>query len=271
MARKKQSGGGDGGGGSPAWMATYADLVTLLFALFVMMFAFSEVDAARVEAMAQAMRGGGGGGARRLPQVSANFGGEGINTLIGNGITNMPIATLVAQDEDREARTRQRQQELSQMASEFRTYFADRNLQEAVIVQEGENYVLLRFADGVLFDSGRADLRPEALEALGAIANQLEGLDDIEIMIEGHTDNIPISTARFRDNLDLSQARSAEVWRYFVNNRGMDPTSIGAIGLSEYRPIADNNTPEGRQANRRVEMRIMSGSFDIASAMHSIP
>ena len=98
MAKKKQSGGG-GGGGAPAWMATYADMVTLLFALFVMMFAFSEVDAARVEAMAQAMRGGGGGGARRVPQVSTNF-GEGINTLIGNGITNMPVATLVAQDGD---------------------------------------------------------------------------------------------------------------------------------------------------------------------------
>lgn len=272
MPRKKQSGGG--GGGAPAWMATYSDLVTLLFALFVMMFAFSTIDAARVEAMAQAMRGGGGGGARRVPQVSANFGGEGINNLIGNGITNMPIATLVASEDDavREARAH-RQQELNQMAAEFRTYFADRNLQEAVIVQEGESYVLLRFADGVLFDSGRADLRPEALEALGAIASQLEGMDDIEIMIEGHTDNVPISTARFRDNLDLSQARSAEVWRYFVNVRGMDPTSIGAIGLSEYRPIADNATPEGRQANRRVEMRIMSGnsSANIARAMYSIP
>jgi len=159
------------------------------------------------------------------------------------------------------------------MASEFMTYFADRNLSEAVVVEQGEGYVLLRFADGVLFDSGRADLRPEAIEALGAIANQLEELDDIEIMIEGHTDSIPISTARFRDNLDLSQARSAEVFRYFVNVRGMDPTSVGAIGLSEFRPIADNSTPEGRQANRRVEIRITRSGADagLLRSMYSIP
>jgi len=268
MAKKKQQGGG--GGGSPAWMATYSDLVTLLFALFAMMFAFSTLDEGRVEAMAQAMRGGGAGGQRRLPTVAAMT-GDGINNFISSGVTNMPIATLLVQQEGEIAD--RRRQEFSNMAAEFQTYFADRNLSEAVVVEQGEGYVMLRFADGVLFDSGRADLRPEALEALGAIANQLQELDDIEIMIEGHTDNIPISTARFRDNMDLSQARSSEVWRYFVNTRGMNPSIVGAIGRSEFVPIGDNSTPEGRQANRRVEIRITSsiGNESILRGMYSIP
>ena len=110
----------------------------------------------------------------------------------------------------------------------------------------------IRALEQILFPSGSADTKPEGLELLAKIATQLEGRPEA-IRVEGHTDSVPISTARYPSNWELSGARAVQVVRYLIT-QGVDPDRISAAAYGPYRPIADNGTPEGRARNRRIEI-----------------
>lgn len=116
---------------------------------------------------------------------------------------------------------------------------------------------MVRFADQVFFDLGKADLKPEAVEILNRLGPILKGIPN-PIRIEGHTDNLPINTAQFPSNWELSTYRATRVIRYFIEELGFSPDKLSAAGYGEYRPIADNDTPEGRSLNRRVDIVIIS-------------
>jgi chemotaxis protein MotB len=117
--------------------------------------------------------------------------------------------------------------------------------------------LVVRFADQVFFDLGKADLKPEAIEILTRLGPLLKDIPN-PIRIEGHTDNLPISTARFPSNWELSTHRATSVIRYLVEELGFSPDKLSAAGYGEYRPIADNETPAGRALNRRVDIVIIS-------------
>lgn len=106
------------------------------------------------------------------------------------------------------------------------------------------------------FDSGRADIRPEGYPVLDQLAEVLRNIDN-EILVSGHTDNVPINTPLFKSNWELSTARATTVVRYFTETLGLDPVKFTATGNGEHRPLADNSTAEGRQRNRRIEIMIM--------------
>jgi chemotaxis protein MotB len=154
---------------------------------------------------------------------------------------------------------------LGTMASEFKTYFAENEISADVIAVEigdsGE-YVSLVFKDGILFDSGRANLKQDSVHAINIAADMLITYAHHFIRVEGHTDNVPINTEQFPSNRHLSAARASTVVEYLVRERGFDSRSISAEGMSEYLPIADNNTIEGRAANRRVEIKIYARHRD---------
>ena len=252
MARKSKK--QEGGGGAPEWMTTYSDLVTLLLCFFVMLYAGSNVDSGKIQAISASFRGA----SQFQPTLSSNT-GEGINHLIGNGITQMPILTMTAQEmKENHARG---QAEISRLAEDFKTYFADKNLNDSIDVKQEGTYVLINFNDGILFDKGRADLKDSAIQILDMIGTEILNHPGVETKVEGHTDADPISTAQFKDNMALSQARAAEVWRYFINVKGMDPTTMSAEGFGEYRPVAENDTEENKTKNRRVEIKITSGAY----------
>ncbi len=121
-----------------------------------------------------------------------------------------------------------------------------------------EKGLVLRFVAEVFFDSGKADLRPEAYPILDKVAEFLkEEVPDRNVAIEGHTDNEPIKYSGWKSNWELSTARALSVLHYLVDKKGIDPERIQAVGYGEYHPIADNSTPEGRQKNRRVEIVIL--------------
>ena len=252
MARKSKK--QESGGGAPEWMVTYSDLVTLLLCFFVMLYASSNVDSGKIQAIASGFRS-----MNQFQPTLSNNNGEGINQLIGNGITQMPILTMNSQ-EIKENHERG-QAELKKLASDFKTYFADKNLSDSVDVQEAGTYVLLNFNDGILFDKGRADLKDSAIQILDMIGNEILNHPGVETKVEGHTDADPISTAQFKDNMALSQARAAEVWRYFINVKGMDPTTMSAEGFGEYRPVVENDSEENKTKNRRVEIKITSSAY----------
>jgi chemotaxis protein MotB len=124
-----------------------------------------------------------------------------------------------------------------------------------VSVEREERGIVVTFVAEVLFDSGKAKIRKEGLEALKKVASVLKDVEN-DISIEGHTDNVPIKYSGWKSNWELSAARALSVLHYLVDKKGLNPQKVSATGYGEYRPIASNDTPQGRQKNRRVEIII---------------
>ena len=175
---------------------------------------------------------------------------------LGNGIVQMPQAQGEA-SEDNEEKDKATE-ELVKMASDFKTYFAQQNLQDKIDVEQNEQYITLNFKDGILFDSGKAELKAEALGALDIVSNELAKYPENNVKIEGHADNMPINTPRYPNNWYLSAARAISVAMYFTETKGFSPERISAEGYGEFRPRVPNDTPENRSINRRVEIKILS-------------
>ena len=248
MRKRKQE---EASGGTPAWMATYSDLVTLLFAFFVLLFAMSKPDV------------------NKLIQISSAFGqnvslidwavGDSILENMSNGIMDMPPITQEGKDGDKDQNdesTSEAQEEFPDMGEDFPTYWAENAALEDVFVEATEHSIHFRLGD-MLFDSGRADIKTEALDVLAEIAGEFDKYPDYDVVIEGHTDNVPINTARFPSNWALSSGRAESVGRFFIEDCGIDPVRITAVGYGEYRPIDTNDTAEGKANNRRVEIRLV--------------
>ncbi len=246
MAKKKPQ---EEAGGLPEWMATYGDLVTLLLCFFVLLFAMSSVDENKYTAVAESFNSNitfiQGGGA------------TGVNNMLGSGINNLPKVDKSINDSKSEQQKKE-SEELNKMASDFKTYFAENNVADDVTVDVTDEYVKITFGDGILFDSGSATLKTESKEVLDLIAEELSNYPDSMIKFEGYTDNVPMRSSVFPDNMYLSAARSISVLNYFKDEKGFDPSLLSQEGFGEYKPIASNDTPEGRAKNRRVEIKIMS-------------
>lgn len=127
-----------------------------------------------------------------------------------------------------------------------------------VKIQMLEKGLVITFVSEVLFDSGKAKIKSEAYESLDKVARVLkETVPDLDIGIEGHTDNVPIKVSGWKSNWELSSARAMSVLHYLVDKKGIAPHRVAAIGYGEYRPVASNDTKEGRRQNRRVEIVIL--------------
>ncbi|MFR9070003.1 MAG: flagellar motor protein MotB [Paraclostridium sp.] len=113
----------------------------------------------------------------------------------------------------------------------------------------------------MLFDSGRDELKPTSIQALDTITTLVNGMDN-DILVEGHTDNVPIHNSRFASNWDLSTARAVSVVSYFVEKKGIKPTRFAVKGYGEFKPLVDNSTPENRAINRRVDILIVDQKDD---------
>ncbi len=233
--------------GLPAWMGTYGDMVTLLLCFFVLLFASSSVDAAKFQAIAASFNDD-------LVVIQGGS-GNGEGAMVGSGIMQLPNVDRSIHDS--KENFKKQQEELNQMASDFKTYFAENNLSEDVSVEVEDSYVKLNFKDGILFPSGQDKLTEESMRILQDVTVQLTEYTDSDIIIEGHTDNLPISTNENPNNWYLSANRALAVLSFFIDN-GISPDKLSAEGKGEYAPIADNNTDEGRAQNRRVEIKIMS-------------
>ncbi len=244
--------------GAPEYMSTYGDLVTLLLCFFVLLYAMSTLDVNKFQALASYFT--------NTPiSFNQDVGSNGINNLLGSGILQMPRTppSDIESDSDNTqaaATAASAQQELNQMSSEFKTYFAENNLQDKISVEVQESSIKMRFADGILFDAGRASLRSEILPVLDMVAEELLKYADNDIVIEGHTDNDPINSPIYPDNWHLSSSRAIAVGNHF-RQKGFDPTRIMAVGMSEYHPIAPNDTPANKAKNRRVEITIVSSYY----------
>lgn len=232
--------------GAPEWMTTYGDMVTLLMAFFVMLFAFSNIDAQKFEQVMQSFQGSAGilSGGVTLNQ----------NDLIFEALPESNITETVQQVEEN----------LEVLKETIEEYIELRELESEVSVEFDSRGLIIRFKDNALFDSGSATLKVSSEDTLLFISELLKNEEfmDRAVRVEGHTDNIPINTVRFPSNWELSTARSTNVIKFFINGGGIEPNRLSASGYGEYYPIADNSIPEGRSKNRRVDIVILSRFFE---------
>lgn len=265
MARKKKESGGDGGG-SPAWMATFSDLMNLLLCFFVLLFAFSSPDAQKFAEISASFKNNFSifsGGAQAI--------GEG--KLISQGASQLDKLSEyfsesqlmykeeTGKDSEKEFEEQQKQEQkeaTEALYEEVVEATEDKNIQDSISVAMDENYQYVRILlnGAVLFDSGSAEIKKESVAVIDKIGDILKTYDKHLIKIEGHTDNVPMSNGKYESNMWLSTARATKVFEYLVNKKGLSPKTLEASGRGEYEPLASNDTREGRAKNRRVEIKI---------------
>lgn len=216
------------------WLLTYADLITLLLAFFVVLYSASNQDLKKFEALAQSLRQAFNSGVV-VPTGSDNVlqGGVGINDL------GFPQA-----------------RDLEAISTELAGFAEQHGLEGKVTVRAEPGTITISLTDNLLFAPASADLQPDSGVVLREIAGIIRGLPN-QVRVEGHTDNVPLNTSQYASNWELSTARAIAVLRYLVEVEGINPTRLYGAGYGEYRPIADNSTPEGRAQNRRADIVII--------------
>ena len=238
------------------WLISYADFITLLFAFFVVMYAISAVNESKYRVLASSLSDAFGKSPARSPAQ----------------MTQLPKAT---KSPDIEQRTLKQQQTIEEQA--HMTEVANSLLEVmAPLVKEGKvrmtrsrRGVSIEINANVLFAPGRAELHPQSLAVLGAVAEKLKA-EPFNLEITGHTDTVPISNSAFASNWELSAVRAASVVRLLANH-GIAPTRLYAIGREASQPITSNNLAEGRARNRRVELMILSGRPDVIEEIPVLP
>lgn len=262
--------------GAPAWQSTFADLMNLLLCFFVLLFSMSNMDAEKFEALAAS-----------FSNTFSIFSGGGSSfddgLLISNGmsqlselneyITNTGAAADSSEDLDNELQEYDEEaalaaeleqkglEESEQMADMVREALSESGKDREVDVEFTSQYVVITLKGSVLFDSGQATLKQEAMPMIQQVGVILERYGEYGIEIEGHTDNVPLKGGKYENNDVLSSYRALAMFNYLKDNTNIDPSLMKHSGRGEYVPIADNSTPEGRSKNRRIEIK-MYNSFN---------
>jgi chemotaxis protein MotB len=142
------------------------------------------------------------------------------------------------------------------------TYIKENGLTDDLETKLNQSQLMITISDKALFASGEAVVKPEARQLAKAISNMLQQFPDYEVIVSGHTDNVPISTYEFPSNWDLSSVRALNFMKILLLNTNLDPKKFSAIGYGEYHPVASNDTAAGRAQNRRVEVSIIRKYVD---------
>ena len=222
------------------WVISYADLVTLLFGFFILLYATADQNIAKFESLAR--------GLSDAFNVPVNEGVNDGTPLFDNGGTG-----IVPGGNDRSVVI---ESELLFVQSFIDQRARAEGLVGKIVVSEEADGISIRLADNLIFPTASADLRPDALPLLDIAAAVINEIGR-EVRVEGHTDNVPLVTERYPSNWELSSARATAVLRYLIEEADVDPALVHAAGYADTRPIANNLTPEGRAQNRRADLVIL--------------
>lgn len=256
--RNKQS---ESSEGAPEWLLTYSDLVTLVLTFFVMLYSMAIIDKQKFEQVANSLRSSfmnirGG------EIFYQNKGKDIVAIMEQNNVS--PQDQFQVNNEMREylenkAYTDEEQIErakkFEKVVEKLEEAIAKYELGDYVRIVEEVNFVVLRIDSVILFDLGKADIKPYGRDVLKKIGDMLKELDH-EITIHGHTDNLPINTLLFPSNWELSTKRATNVVVFLIDNCGLPPEKLTAAGNGEYKPIRPNDSDENRQQNRRIDIVI---------------
>ncbi len=254
-------------------MSTFSDLMNLLLCFFVMLFAMSNIEESKIAEFVAGMNN-----TFSIFDGGATAVGEGI--LISNGVSQLneldqyisssgktADSTTDGEDFEEYERSPEQLEELlteeklrqnEELAESVEETIREQQLGDAVSLSFTAQYVQLSMSGALLFDSGSAQLKEESKAMLDKVGAVLEHYSTGTVEIEGHTDNVPISTAKYASNEELSSARALSVFYYLQENTLLNPADMKHAGMGERAPVADNSTEEGRSLNRRVEIRIFN-------------
>ena len=259
MAKKKKK---DSGGGAANWMNTFADLMNLLLCFFVLLFSMSSVDADKFEALVQSLEHS----FSILPQGGSSIGD---GQMVAAGVNQLQLLDQYYKEaanssskedgednEEEENDPEQALKESEEMAEQIEKMLEEQRIGDQVEIDSNAQFVRLTLNGALLFDSGKSEIREDALPLVDKLSLILENYDSSLIDIEGHTDNVPISNEKYENNDVLSAYRAFAVKNYVLGKTALEAGKINATGCGEYTPVADNATPEGRARNRRVEIKI---------------
>jgi len=223
--------------GMMRWLLTYADMITLMLALFIILFAMSNISKVKVQQFARSVSGG----FDNVWSVNQPPDGGTDGSQSFDSSSSIPA-----------------------IQKELQKFVQDNRLQQQVQVRtDHRGLVITLLSDKSYYDSGSAELRPSTMKILDGIDKFLKR-DDNLIRVEGNTDNMPISTAEYPSNWELSTARAVNVVRYLVEHDGLDPTRLSAAGYGEFKPRTKNRTEDERQQNRRVDIVLLNATISKA-------
>lgn len=244
MAKQKQE---ECKSGAPEWMATYGDLVTLLMCFFVLLFAFSSIDAQKFAAVMQSFQGSAGilSGGRTLSNAPLVF-------------DAMPFEAATSGERIDNA-------QLEELKHEIEKFVDEEELQSLITVFIDDRGIVLRVKDGLLFDENSSVLKESGIPLLNKIIEVIKSdkHKGRSLLVEGHTDNHLVPSELFQSNWEYTTSRASSVVKYLLRDRAISPYRISAVGYAEFRPIATNYTRQGREMNRRIEVIILRNAKQV--------
>ena len=224
--------------GMMRWLLTYADMITLLLALFIILFSISTINKVKLQRLVHDLGGG-------------------FNSA--DAINNPPNGGATGKDAGNTG-----DQSLQEIQRQIRDYIKKKELQDKVQTRiDKRGLVITLLTDKAMYDSGSADLRPDTKALLDHINGALAH-NKSEIRVEGNTDNVPIATSSYPTNWELSAARATGVTRYLVEHDGLSPARISFAGYGEFRPAHANDNEDNRHLNRRVDIVVLNPGSDQA-------
>lgn len=240
-----------GGVSHERWLISYSDFITLLFALFVVLFAFAKADHKKQSEVAGAINNA----FSSLGLFPGTMGHPGKGSPGGAGMDkpNLPMNIVMGEDILAPARVKNN---LELLQREMEQTLSNQVATHTVSIKMGQDGLVISLREAGFFDTGSATPKPEALPTLRTIAASLSKIP-YDVRIEGHTDNVPIHTAQFDSNWELSAARATHIARFFIDSGEIAPGRLSAAGYAGYRPVASNDTAAGRAQNRRVDLVIL--------------
>ena len=248
------------------WLVSYADFITLLFAFFVVMYSVSSLNEGKYRVLSDSMLASFRSPTKSLMPIQV---GNVVKSPSGSAVELPPMATNRVIEKTRRgkvgggegagagsAQGDAAQQALHKVANDLATAFARLIDEDLVTVREGRLWLEVEIRAAVLFDSGSAQVKQDALPVVDRVVEILAGVPN-SVRVEGYTDNVPISSGPYRSNWDLSAARAGSMVHRLLL-RGLDPLRLSLAGYGEYRPIDDNASEAGRSRNRRVVLVVLA-------------
>jgi len=217
---------------APFWMVTYGDMVTLLLTFFILLLSFAELDEVKFEEAAHSLKGALG--------VMQAYESPKNNKSRSKSSSELEMM---------------RRNEMYKSMVELEALAKEMGYEDDVSIMFSDNGLLIRMGDRVLFDIGKAYLKPKALPVLDIVGKAISKHAK-EVLVGGHTDDYPIQSAEFPSNWELSASRALNVVKYLIDRTGVKPHVLAATGYSEFRPLVGNSSAENRRKNRRVEFLV---------------
>ncbi|MDR6553292.1 flagellar motor protein MotB [Paenibacillus qinlingensis] len=240
------------------WLIPYADLLTLLLALFIILFASTQVDQKKYDAIMRSLNSAFNGGEAPFAMSNLIPIDNPANSPKNDNKSQNPPANEESKTESQlAAKLQKEEKDLKELKESMDAFIKENKMSEQLTTKLDNEKLTITISDKALFDSGSATIKQESQKLATSMSNLLGEYPGYQVEVAGHTDNIPIHRADFETNWDLSAKRAVNFMKILLVNTKIQPASYSSVGYGEYRPIADNATTDGRAKNRRVEVSIL--------------